>query len=172
MNWRWMLPALLAWGIGIPAAWGHGVSINYEVMQAIRVQAKYDSGDPMENAQVTVYAPNNPAEAWRTGTTDEQGYYVFIPNREITGNWEVKVRKAGHGNITTIPVEKTTEKNTEPTTTTTTSETTASGDGSPVQIAQMQGGSTGYTPLQRTVMGMVVVWGCVGTALFFMSRRR
>ena len=159
-NWRWMLPVLLAWGIGVPAAWGHGANIDFQVTQAIRVQAKYDSGDPMKEAQVTVYAPNNPAEAWQTGTTDKQGYYVFVPNSEITGNWEVKIRKAGHGDIASIPVEKATL-------------TTASRPStSQPQIAQVQGSSSGYTPLQRTVMGIVVVWGCVGTALFFMSRRR
>ncbi len=162
-NWRWMLPVLLAWGIGVPSAWGHGTNINYQMTQAIRVQAKYDSGDPMKEAQVTVYAPNNPAEAWQTGTTDKQGYYVFVPNPEITGNWEVKIRKAGHGDIASIPVEKTN---------TTTASTSASSNNSQLPLAQVQGNSAGYTPLQRTVMGIVVVWGCVGTALFFMSRRR
>jgi nickel transport protein len=131
--------------------------------QAIRVQAKYDSGDPMKEAQVTVYAPNNPAEAWQTGKTDEQGYYVFVPNSEIRGNWEVKIRKAGHGDIASIPVE---EANT------TTASTSTSSNSSQLKLAQVRGSSAGYTPLQRTVMGIVVVWGCVGTALFFMSRRR
>jgi hypothetical protein len=36
----------------------------------------------------------------------------------------------------------------------------------------MLAGSTGYSPLQMVVMGGCVVWGLIGTALFFASRGR
>jgi nickel transport protein len=138
----------------------HGVAIEYQATQAYEIKAAYDTGAPMANAQIAVFAPTDPAKPWLTGTTDAAGRFVFSPS--TPGNWEVQVRQAGHGDILVIPVE--------------------SGSATPIPTAPMPAassskvepgtnapaGSVGpYTPLQKGVMIGSVIWGCVGTALFF-----
>ncbi|MEM9003550.1 MAG: carboxypeptidase regulatory-like domain-containing protein [Cyanobacteria bacterium P01_F01_bin.86] len=122
-------------------ALSHGVQIRSQATPAIQIQATYDSGEPMAGAQVQVYSPIDPENALFTGTTDEAGRYLFVPDR--SGDWELSVRQAGHGQITVIPIS---EAGVDP------SEFT---------------NSTGLTPLQRGVVVGAVIWGCVGTALYF-----
>lgn len=117
----------------------HGAKIEYSVNMAVEIVATYDSGEPMDAAQVTVYAPDDPATPWLSGTTDEDGCFTFTPDAEIPGTWDVQVRQAGHGDIIHIPI----------------GEGTASG------------GSTGFTPIQIVLMSASVIWGFVGTALYF-----
>ncbi|MGD2183889.1 carboxypeptidase-like regulatory domain-containing protein [Lusitaniella coriacea] len=151
----YLLPLLLLSSFsGSREAFAHSSTIKYRQTQAIEIQANYEQNVPMVNAQVTIYAPNNPSTPWQQGITDEQGRYTFIPDRTQTGSWEVKVRQAGHGSILTIPVEETATATTVPT------------------AQSFVGGSNEvYTPLQKTVMAMAGIWGCVGTALFF-SRKK
>ncbi|PSP18078.1 MAG: hypothetical protein BRC58_04595 [Cyanobacteria bacterium QS_8_64_29] len=127
----------------------HGTVVEYRRTEAIAIQARYEGGDPMANAQVTVYAPDEPSNPWRQGTTDSKGRFAFVPPGSASGNWEVRVRKAGHGEIANIPLGQKTGS----------------------AAASGLAGSTGYTPLQKALMGAVGVWGFVGTALFFAQRR-
>ncbi|NJP04135.1 MAG: DUF4198 domain-containing protein [Chloroflexaceae bacterium] len=135
----------------------HGAHITYTTGPAISIVATYDSGEPMADAQVAVYAPDDPMTPWMTGTCDAEGRFTFIPDASISGNWEVQVRQAGHGNIITIPIQAET---------TTNSAAMSSGMGS----TAVSGGG-GYTPLQIVLMSGSIIWGLVGTALFFMRRR-
>jgi nickel transport protein len=132
----------------------HGVTVEHTVMQTTTVSlvARYDSGEPMAGAQVTIYAPDAPLTPWQTGICDAAGRYQFTPDPTLAGTWEIQVRQAGHG--TTIYVE---------TGDMTSSETRAT----------LLPGSSGqpYTPLQLLLMGGAVVWGCIGTGLFFARRR-
>jgi len=143
-----------------PKVWAHGANISYQQTQAIEIQAQYDGGTPMDNAQVTVYAPDDPANPWLKGMTDAEGKFTFSPDPTVTGNWDVKVRQAGHGDLVSIPIAG-----------------NANGDGgggenNTVQIATAPTSmNSGYTPLQKAVMAAVGVWGCVGTALFFARRK-
>jgi hypothetical protein len=41
----------------------------------------------------------------------------------------------------------------------------------PVGAGAATTGGSGYTPLQYALMGGAVVWGCVGTALYFSGKR-
>ena len=136
--------------IVLPAkAFAHGANIEYRESSAITIQAKYDDGKPMKNAQVTIYAPKNRTTPWLKGTTDEDGNFSFIPDAapENVGNWDVKVRQSGHGNITSIPVaEGKLTTDTQP---------------------QLLSAGAGYSPSQKIVMAAAVGWGFVGTALFF-----
>lgn len=126
-----------------PAASAHGVQINYQVKSAIEIKAKYDTGEPMSEGQVTIFAPDNPSTPWATGKCDENGHFVFTPDTFKPGTWDVQVRKAGHGGMIHIPI------------------------GEDVSAS----GSTGYTTLQIVLMAACVVWGLVGTALFFTRRK-
>ncbi|WP_370583697.1 carboxypeptidase regulatory-like domain-containing protein [Oxynema sp. CENA135] len=121
----------------------HGVYLDYRTERAIAITARFDSGQPMQNAQVTVYATDDPANPWLKGTTDENGQFFFIPDRAVGPAWDIQVRQAGHGEIVRVALDP---------------------DGEPA-IAQQ--GQTGYTPLQMLLMGASGVWGFVGTALFF-----
>ncbi len=122
----------------------HGVALEYSGLSAIQIAARYDNGEPMADAQVAVFAPGNPAEPWLTGTTDSEGRFLFVPDPGIPGLWEVQVRLAGHGGLLRIEVE----------------------DG---QFTASE--TAGFTNAQKALMVGSVIWGLIGTALFF-SRRR
>jgi nickel transport protein len=123
----------------------HGVQISSAVVNGIEITALYDSGLPMAGGQVNVYAPDDPLEPWLTGVCDEQGKFFFIPDYSKPGLWEVQVRLAGHGDLVRIEIT-----------------------GSEEAVVT---GATGLSSLQKAVMALTVIWGAVGTALFF-SRRR
>ncbi len=128
--------------------YAHGSKINYRATKAIEIQATYDDGTPMANAQIVIYAPNNRNIPWMKAQTDAEGKFTFIPNEEIDGNWDVKVRQSGHGDIISIPVS----------------------DRENLQT-QIITSNFEYNPMQKLVMTVASVWGFVGTALFF-SRRK
>jgi nickel transport protein len=98
----------------------------------------------MAGAQVTVYAPNDPSTPWLTGVCDDEGRFSFTPDSSESGTWDIQVRQAGHGDIVHIPVG-------------------AASAGT--------GDSDSYSALQIILMAACVIWGSVGTALFFMRRK-
>ena len=110
------------------SAIAHGVEMQYQTTQAITIQAKYDTGAPFANAQVTIYAPADDSP-WVKGTTDGEGRFTFTPDSTKPGTWQVKVRSAGHGNILNIPINA--------------SQSTTGAQAST---------NTGYTSLQKGVM--------------------
>ena len=144
MNRKLILPLVLLIALGLPTtASAHGAKIEYTIDLAIEIQASFDTGEPMAGGQVTVYAPDDPATPWLTGVCDEEGRFIFTPDSTKPGTWDIQVRQAGHGDMIHIPI------------------------GEDVALT----GTTGYTTLQIVLMGICVVWGLAGTALFF-SRRR
>jgi nickel transport protein len=151
----------LQWGVmvwmmgGLPPVWAHSVDIQYQMLPSYRITATYDGGQPMAQAQVAIFAPDQPAKPWEQGQTDTQGQFAFTPSQ--AGNWEVRVRQAGHGQLLVIPVTNG-QQNPE-------SEPTASVQ--PVSRSERPDLHWG----QRGLILGSVVWGCIGTALFF-SRRR
>lgn len=130
-------------------ALAHGANIEYKETSAITIQAKYDDGTPMANAQVVIYAPSDPANPWLKGTTNDLGSFTFVPDNkpQNIGDWDVKVRQSGHGDITSIPVP----------------------DGKLANVANNRSLSAGggYSSSQKIVMAAAVGWGFLGTALFF-----
>ena len=128
----------------------HGANIEYRETSAITIQAKYDDGTPMANAQIVIYAPSDRATPWLKGTTDKSGNFTFVPNSEPTniGDWDVKVRQSGHGDIISIPV-------------------TGNQLAKSISDTQASSAGTGYTPSQKIFMAAAGVWGFMGTALFF-----
>ncbi|MGF1515626.1 MAG: carboxypeptidase regulatory-like domain-containing protein [Elainellaceae cyanobacterium] len=150
-----------------PAAIAHGVDLVVEPTQALRVRATYDSGDPMADAAVVVYAPDDPAEPWVRGATDAQGYFTFTPDPAIEGDWGIQVRQAGHGNIVSVPLSASPNA----------ADPSAVNPSAPVPNAASPAGSAVassnlQSPLQKGLMIGSVFWGCLGTALFFSARTR
>jgi nickel transport protein len=138
---------LLVWAIPSSVS-AHGVTIVYATATTVTVNASFDSGEPMAGAQVNVFAPDDPRTPWLQGTCDEQGRFTFEPDPALSGDWEVQVRLAGHGDVIVIPVNGTNG------------------------IAAAVNSQPGYTPLQIVTMSATVVWGFIGTALYFTNRKR
>ena len=136
--------------LGLPLkAHAHGVVIEYTSNISdieIEITAKYDTEEPMDGAQVVVYAPDDPSNPWLTGVCDEKGHFTFTPDTSKPGIWDVKIRQAGHGGIIHIPVGE---------------------DG--VAASGSSGGD--YSVLQIVLMSVCVIWGLIGTALYLSSRK-
>ncbi len=80
----------------------HGVDI-VPINGGTGIEAKYDTGDPISHAEVTVYSPENHKEPFQSGVTDKNGRFLFFPDSE--GEWRVVVNDwTGHGGTTKIKV--------------------------------------------------------------------
>lgn len=154
----------------------HGSNIYYQATAALEIIAKFDNGQPMSNAQVVIYAPDNPRQPWLQGTTDKEGKFVFTPDYSITGNWDVKVRVAGHGGVINIPIQSIANQelssNHQNTAETIENQAKKNNDNSldsTVIVSQSAANNSQSTPtiMQKLVMAATGVWGFVGTALFF-----
>lgn len=137
-----MLVMALCLALSSPV-YAHGAKIEYTVGMTVEIFAAYDSGEPMAGAQVIVYAPDDPSTPWLTDLCDDEGRFSFVPDTDKTGTWDIQVRQAGHGDIVHIPIG----------------------------VAAAGAGGEGNTPLQIVLMAICVVWGSIGTALYF-SRRK
>ena len=126
-------------------ALSHAALIEAETTQAIRLHAFYETGEPMAQAQVIIFAPDNPALVWRQGLTDLQGRFDFIPDAQM-GRWSVQVRQAGHGAMAHVEM----------------------GTMDPVVITSASGPQN-WT--QRAIMIALVAWGALGTALWAAGNR-
>ncbi len=152
-------PRTIAWLVSLTllalsvSASAHGIDAGYRTIDdvsAVTIQAAYDTGEPMAGAQVTVYAPDNPAEPWLQGQCDPNGRFAFVPDRSQPGTWDVRVRQAGHGTFLHVPVAS---------------------DDTPEAPEALSPKNSGFTPAQIGLMSACVIWGFVGTALFVVRRR-
>ncbi len=163
---RWAtVAATLAGGLLPVLAHAHGAKLEYRMTPGISLQAMYDSGTPMTAAQITVYAPNDPATPWLTGKSDAQGRFSFVPDAHIPGMWAVQAREAGHGALIQIPIG---DANSNSATSTA---APGSNNGTPAMHTSARALAQGANPLQRWVMVASVVWGFIGTALFFARKK-
>ncbi len=133
---------LLPLGLPMDAAAHGGVLVVRETC-GISMRAGYDTGAPMAGAQITVYAPDDPARPWRSAKADERGAFAFVPEA-CEGRWTVQARQAGHGAIAHIDLV-----------------------GEEAAVFSTDTSSSGANWLQRLIMAACVIWGCIGTALYF-----
>lgn len=145
----------LALGLALagPVA-GHGAFVEAEPVTAVGVHARFDTGAPMENAQVSVFAPDDPATPWLTGQADAAGQFVFTPDAKA-GRWAIQVRQAGHGAMGYVEV---------------------GGNGADSLVITAAPGpagapGAGTTLTQRLIMVACVLWGALGTALYLRRPR-
>lgn len=162
--------ARLAPGEAVALA-AHGIDVQVTLTPittvAIALDARFEGGEALADAQVTVYAPDDAKTPWLRGTADEAGHYVFVADVTNAGTWDIQVRKAGHGEWINVALDADTVEMTQ---------ANAPGDtaaSTTLRIADdaSSGGSTGYTTAQIVLMAASVIWGMVGTALY-VSRRR
>ena len=109
------------------------------------IEARYDSGDPISHADVTVYSPGNGDEPFQIGVTDRNGRFLFFPDAD--GKWKVVVNDGtGHGGTKYIIVN----------------------NSSIVQDEAIQ------KPLGRSIKllsGIIVIFGLTGILFFVLARR-
>ena len=136
---------LCVWGSLQREANAHGAYIETRNSTTVEIQANYDSGEPMAEAQVLIYEPDSVESPRFKGKTDSEGKFSFVPDQ--SGDWEATVRIAGHGANSVIPISE--------------ESTIAS-----TSLASPQ------LPLPQKIMVMAaVVWGFVGTALYFQKNK-
>ncbi|MDW7674195.1 MAG: carboxypeptidase regulatory-like domain-containing protein [Bacillota bacterium] len=138
-----LIISFLGIGVNLSPVLAHGANIKYESNMTYKIEATFEDGAPMDNAQVTIYAPDNPADPWEKGLTDENGIFYLSPDLSKAGLWLVQVRKAGHGVSVNITIDE----------------------------GQFVSGETSLSKAQIILMTVSVLWGFVGTALYF-SRRK
>ena len=102
----------------------------------------------MAGAQVSVFHSDDPRTAVLTATTDEAGRWLWVADRP--GTWTFQVRQAGHGSVTRLEVSPQEAAEPHDSAFETTAARTASAAALPRWIA----------------LGSVI-WGAIGTALFF-----
>jgi nickel transport protein len=205
---RRRLPVAVIGGVGLWlflwSAWvaAHAVWLQSSPVAGLSIQAQYETGEPLREAQVTVFAPEQPRTPWKTGLTDDQGQFRFVPDPRQAGIWSIRVRQAGHGaflqvQVGAVPLPLSTAVDDPP-------GSSKPPEGAPVPVsdrasalesdrmpalvsgmapaavsgmapAAVSGMPAAATPPltwgQRLVLLGSVVWGCIGTALFFMRRR-
>lgn len=72
--------------------------------ETLELHTTFSNGQPLKGAKVTVYAPEQSFRPHTTGITDSQGRFTFAPDESIPGEWEVKIKRAGHSDIIYVPV--------------------------------------------------------------------
>jgi nickel transport protein len=93
--------------LGLPsAAFAHSVETDYFLTpkSELEFQVKFSSGEPFHDAQVQVYAPNEPSKPWMEAKTNAEGNFAFQPDKSVQGDWTVKIGELEHSDILTVPV--------------------------------------------------------------------
>ncbi len=127
----------------LQAVLAHGT--HYEVVRegVFGIYASYDGGAPIADAEVLVFPPGKTTPCCTTAT-DGRGFFAFVPPSD--GTWIFQVRdKTGHGMRINLPIDDS-------------------------QIVKTSG--SGVTPTAKVLMVVSIVWGAVGTALYFSGRRK
>ena len=155
----------------IPTTFAHNTIIEYQATEAIAIEAKFDDGKAITNAQVVVYAPDNPTQPWKKGLTDDEGKFAFIPDYNNQGNWTIKVRSAGHGSVITIPIQSLSSAQKNNNLDNQEKVSISPGEKLPYQLSSAQNTQQLSLP-QKLMMATMGSWGFVGTALFFSRKNK
>lgn len=101
-----LLTLLLLLAIAPPVL-AHGTDIRVTVDGAtIQIAARFETDEPMSDAQIIVYAPDNPQEPWLSGVADTEGAYAFDLDPTLVGEWAITIRTGGHGEIVHLDVSR------------------------------------------------------------------
>ncbi|HPF05961.1 MAG TPA: hypothetical protein PK293_07985 [Spirochaetota bacterium] len=127
------------------SAYSHGTK--YEIVRSgkIDIKAMFDSGEPMSDADILVFPPGS-TKASVTERADAKGIFSFAPDR--AGTWTLQVRdKTGHGMRINLDIDET------------------------LSIKGDSPDGSGLNTAQKVIMALCVVWGAVGTALYFKGKK-
>jgi nickel transport protein len=109
----WLLGCLLSTGLVIGSsspALAHAVETDYFVdlfaaELALEFTASFSTGEPMAEASVVVYAPNDTETPWAEGQTNADGQFTFEPDPELVGDWRIEFKQGGHEDIRIVPID-------------------------------------------------------------------
>lgn len=170
MEAKLLTPIALLTLLGIPSqVLAHGISVESQPTEAqvYEIKATYDTGEAAKNAQVAIYPPGDAIEPQISGFTNAEGRFLFAAPQ--AGEWEVQVLQAGHGDRIIVSV-------TQPQSKPVAQESSPSPSPEAERLGQSDIASqttrSKYTPLQKASMIGAIVWGCVGTALFFLRGKK
>ena len=133
--------------IFISFSYAHGN--RYEVLQMgiVGVKAFFNTGEPMAGARVLIFSPNTSVVYYKT-ETDKNGVVTFCPDK--SGLWSLMIKdNTGHGMKINLEIDDT------------------------MSISRNQNNyvqkPTAF--FQKIIMVICVLWGFIGTALFFRSKK-
>lgn len=144
MNTGKFIVVLLIFLAALPL-YSHGTK--YEIIKSgeIGIRAMYDTDEVMAGATVLVFPPGSASSSYAK-KTDSSGLFYFTP--DIPGTWTFQVRDtSGHGMRINLQIDE-----------------------SLALKSESQSGS-GFNSLQKFVMALSIVWGAIGTALYFKGRK-
>ncbi len=126
------------------SVFGHGTKYEILPQKTLAIKAMFDTGDPMRMAKVLIFAPDQTKPS-RTTVTDSSGVFYFTPDK--AGTWILQVReKGGHGMRINLEIDES------------------------MALAAVRKSVHTASYLQKTLMALAVIWGCIGTALYFKKR--
>lgn len=104
-----LLSAGVVLGSAAPA-FAHAVQTDYFVdlfaaELSLEFTASFSTGEPMVDAEVIVYAPNDAETPWAEGQTDAEGQFTFEPDPELVGEWRIEFKQDGHEDIRIVPID-------------------------------------------------------------------
>jgi nickel transport protein len=91
------------------SVWAHAAQTDYFIdLFAAKLElqfvATFSTGEPMANATVQVFAPDNAETPWQEATTDAAGQFTFVPDESLVGDWRIDFKQEGHEAIRIVPV--------------------------------------------------------------------
>ena len=129
--------------ISIISVFAHGTDYEVYTNGIVGIKAMYDTGVVMENSSVLIFAPNE-ADVFIETVTDKNGFVCFKPDRP--GTWILQVRGDGvHGMRINLNIDEN------------------------MLIMKEEDNSAEY--VQKIIMAICVVFGLIGTALFFKTKK-
>lgn len=126
-------------------AYSHGTK--YEIVKSgkIGIKAMFDTGEAMSNADVLVFPPGA-ATFSVTEKSDEKGVFYITPDKP--GTWTLQVRdNTGHGMRINLEIDES------------------------LSVKEDSQTGSGLNTVQKVIMALCVVWGAMGTALYFKGKR-
>ncbi len=125
--------------------YSHGTK--YEIIRnnTIGVKAMYSNGDPMTAAKVLIFPPQS-IQATDLTYTDSLGTFYVTPNKP--GLWAFQVRTlSGHGMRINLEID--------------------------ASLSPINGAENSVPGnFQKVVMTISILWGFIGTALYFYRRKK
>lgn len=117
----------------------HGLLYDLKMGKTLIIKVGYDGGEPMSYSEIKIYSPDGDKLEYQNGFTDANGNFAFIPNR--AGKWKIVISDGmGHVFSKDLMVN---------------------------EGIKIEAITQGLGPWQKLIIAISIVWGLIGTALYF-----